>query len=192
MVVNGCRIQMYADDTVIYTSHRDSKVIENTLSTNMTVIRNWLDKNRLIINLKKGKTESMLFGTAKRLCSHSDLKVSLQGHLINFTSKYKYLGMHLDPSLSMSDHLEKVLKKATARIKLLARMRKSMSMLAAKSVYIAHVLPTILYCSTPVLKISDTMTQKFEKLQERHKRSFTSKQIKIERTDSAVSSTKRN
>ena len=90
----------------------------------------------------------MLFGTAKRLCSHGDLKVSLQGHLINFTSKYKYLGMHLDPSLSMSDHLQKVLKKAMARINLLARMRKSMSMLAAKkSVYSAHVLSTILYCS---------------------------------------------
>ena len=131
----------------------------------MTVIKNWLDKNRLIINLKKGKTESMLFGTAKRLCCHDDLKVSLQGHLINFTSKYKYLGMHLDPSLSMGDHLQKVLKKATSRIKLLARMRKSLSMLAAKSVYSAHVLPTILYCSTPVLKISDTMAQKFEKLQ---------------------------
>ena len=53
----------------------------------------------------------------------------------------------------------------TSRIKLLARMRKSLSMLAAKSVYSAHVLPTILYCSTPVLKISDTMAQKFEKLQ---------------------------
>ena len=42
-----------------------------------------------------------------------------------------------------------------------------MSILAAKSVYRAHVLPTILYCSTPVLKISDTMTQKFKKLQEK-------------------------
>ena len=68
----------------------------------------------------------------------------------------------------MGDHLQKVLKKATARIKLLERMRKALSTLAAKSVYSAHVLPTILYCSTPVLKIADTMTQKFEKLQERH------------------------
>ena len=56
----------------------------------------------------------MLFGRAKRLCSHDDLKVSLQGHLINFTSKYKYLGLHLDPSLGMGDHLQKVLKKATS------------------------------------------------------------------------------
>ena len=74
---------MYADETVIYTTHRDIKVIENTLSANITVIKDWLDKNRLIINLKKGKTESMIFGTAKRLCSHGDLKVSLHGNLIN-------------------------------------------------------------------------------------------------------------
>ena len=46
-------------------------------------------------------------------------------------------------------------------------MRKAWSTLAARSVYSAHVLPTILYCSTPVLKMSDTMTQKFEKLQEK-------------------------
>ena len=75
--------------------------------------------------------------------------------------------MHLDPSLSMSDHLQNVLKKPMARINLLARMRKSMSILAAKSVYSAHVLPTILYCSTPVLNVSETMTQKFEKLREK-------------------------
>ena len=60
-----------------------------------------------------------------------------------------------------------MLKKATARIKLLARMKKSMSILAAKSVYSAHVLPTILYCSTPVLYISDSMAQNIEKLHEK-------------------------
>ena len=108
-IVDGCSIQMYADGTVIYKFHRDIKVIENTLSADMIVIKNWLDKNRLVINLKKGKTESMLFGTAKRLCSHGYLKVSLHGNLINYTSKYKYLGMHLNPSLNMSDHLQKVL-----------------------------------------------------------------------------------
>ena len=75
--------------------------------------------------------------------------------------------MYLDPSLNMSDYLHKVLKTATSRIKLLARMRNVMSVFSAKSVYSAHILPNILYCSTPVLKISDTMAQQFEKLQEK-------------------------
>ena len=38
----------------------------------------------------------------------------------------------------MSNHLYKVLKKATGRIKLLVRMRKSMSALAAKR-YVVHI-----------------------------------------------------
>ena len=106
--VDGCSVQTYADDTVIYKFIETSKSLK-TLSANIAVIKNWLDKNILFINLQKGKTECMLFGTAKRLWSHDDLKVSLQGHLINFTSKYKYLGLHMDPSLSMGDHLQKVL-----------------------------------------------------------------------------------
>ena len=51
--VDGCSVQMYADDTIIYTSHRDIKVIENTPSANITVIKNWFDKNILFVNLKK-------------------------------------------------------------------------------------------------------------------------------------------
>ena len=53
---------------MIYTTHQDIKVIEKTLSANMIVIKDWLDKNKFILNLK-GKTESVLFGTAKRLLS---------------------------------------------------------------------------------------------------------------------------
>ena len=71
----------------------------------MTSIAEWLDNNRLIINLRKGKTESMLFGTAKRLFSQSDLKVSVKEHLINFVRGYKYLGVILHPSLNMNEHL---------------------------------------------------------------------------------------
>ena len=37
------------------------------LTQDMNNIANWLDKNKLIINLRKGKTESMLFGTGQQL-----------------------------------------------------------------------------------------------------------------------------
>ena len=60
-----------------------------------------------------------------------------------------------------------MLEKSTTQIKPLERRRKSFSMFTSILVYSAHVLPTIVYCSTPVLKISDIMTQKFEKLQEK-------------------------
>ena len=105
-----------------------------------------------------------LFGTAKRLHSHGDLKVSIKEHLINFVSGYKYLRVTLDPSLNMNDHLQKTLKNVTARIRL-KRMRRLLLNLAVKSVYTAMVLPKVIYCSNPVIKVSETMANKYERLQ---------------------------
>ena len=64
-VVKACKIQLYADDTVVYMSHKSLSEVENALTNDMTNVTKWLEINRLIINLKKGKTEAMLFGTAK-------------------------------------------------------------------------------------------------------------------------------
>ena len=46
-------------------------------------------------------------------------------------------------------------------------MRYSPSNFAAEAVYKSIVLPKILYCSTSFLKVSDTMANKFERLQAR-------------------------
>ena len=117
--------------------------------------------------IKHCKINLVSIWNRKRLYAQSNLKVSLKEHLINFVSGHKYLGVTLDPSLSMNDHLQKTLKSVAVRIRLLKRMRHSLSNFAAESVYKAIVLPKILYCSTPVLKVSDTMANKFERLQKR-------------------------
>ena len=67
-----CRIQIYADDTVIYFSHENSNIIEETSANEMRNIAGWLDNSRFIINRKKEKTGAMLFGTGKRLHSQGD------------------------------------------------------------------------------------------------------------------------
>ena len=58
---------MYADDTVIYYAHSDINVIEKVLNEEMSYLSRYFYQNELILNLKKGKTEAMVFGTAKRL-----------------------------------------------------------------------------------------------------------------------------
>ena len=73
--LKDCSIQIHADDTVIYTSGSDISVIEQTLASKMNNITRWLDRNRLVINLKKGKTESLLFGTARRLSCKDPMQV---------------------------------------------------------------------------------------------------------------------
>ena len=71
-----------------------------------------------VLNLKKGKTECMIFGTAKRLntLNGRQLALTVNGTLINTTSSYKYLGVNLDSSLNLESHFDKMCKRAAGRL----------------------------------------------------------------------------
>ena len=44
-----------------------SRTINLKLSKDMESIADWMDGNEFMVNLKEGKTETLLFGTTKRL-----------------------------------------------------------------------------------------------------------------------------
>ena len=79
---------MYADDTVIYRSHKSIEQIEAKLQEDFASITPWLEENQLVINMKKGKTESMLFGTEKRLSDLNNQQIDLEynGSKVSSTS----------------------------------------------------------------------------------------------------------
>ena len=62
-----CKIIHYADDTVIYFSDKDVINIESTLNDEINRVAKWMSDNHLTLNLKKGKTDFILYGRAKRL-----------------------------------------------------------------------------------------------------------------------------
>ena len=99
-VVNHSKVIKYADDTVLYVADKQTQSIQAKLDKDMESIAGWLKENELIINLKKGKTESLLFGTAKRRSMQTEpLEVSVPcptRTTITSTSDYKYLGVHVD------------------------------------------------------------------------------------------------
>ncbi len=66
-VIKESSIIMFVDDVVLYVAADDIKAINLKLSNDMESIADWMDKNEFIINLKEGKTETLLFGTTKRL-----------------------------------------------------------------------------------------------------------------------------
>ena len=70
-------------------SNQDADKIESVLNKEMKKVGECCDVNKLILNLKRGKTESMLFGTKKRLKSHGrNLIVSFNDSKINFVNSY--------------------------------------------------------------------------------------------------------
>ena len=89
---------MYADDTVIFAAGNSVEEIEKSLSSDFKAIANWMTENELIVNMKKGKTECMLFGTKQKI-KEKRLDVTYRDQTINNTTVYKYLGVKLDQTL---------------------------------------------------------------------------------------------
>lgn len=52
---------------MIYTSGKLKENVEKLLPKDFKSLADWLEKNDLVINLKNGKTECMLFETVQRV-----------------------------------------------------------------------------------------------------------------------------
>ena len=122
-VLQNSIIVKFADDTVIYTSSRDKETIEHKLNEDLQRINKYYaENNELIPNLKKSKTESLLFGTAKRLSTTEKLNLQLGDTMINNTESYKYLGTTLDSHLNLDAQFSKTYKKTSTQLKLLSKI----------------------------------------------------------------------
>ena len=140
---------------------KDLCTIEVNLSDDIQRIATWFEENELIINLKKGKSEVMLFGTSQKLSKLRDtLSISYRGTCINVTSHYKYLGVDIDSTLNLNSHFDRTYKKATGRLKLLGKLRSQLDEKSAKAIYTSMIVPTVTY--NCILQGSLTANQKYK------------------------------
>ena len=129
-----CELLMYADDTVIYTSSKDQADLQEKLNRDFVNLATWFEKNKLIINMKKGKTECMIFGSRKKAPGKS-LNITYRNKSISYTDAYTYLGVKLDQSLSLTCHIKETFNKASGRLNLLRRIRPQLTEKAAYTIY---------------------------------------------------------
>ena len=97
-------------------------------------------KNELVINLKKGKTETILLGTTKRLKTAVGIDILYNNQRINFSETYKYLGNMVNHHLNFSENFGKSYKKENSRLRLLEQMRCYLTSKAARLVYITMII----------------------------------------------------
>ena len=162
-----CEIILYADDTVIYYADKTCEKIEEQLNHEMELISNWFVQNNLVVNLKRSKTECVLYGTHHKTSKSRPMEIKVGGTKVVQSQVYEYLGVTMDENLNYIEHLQKTIKKATSRVKLLYRIRQNLSPSTAEIVYKMMILPIMLYCNTVYLKLSTTNQEKFETVQNR-------------------------
>ena len=113
----------------------------------------------------------MLFGTGKRLSllNGKQLEIHVDGKLINSTTSYKYLGVHLDPTLTLATHFDKTCKKAGTRVNMMRKIRNSLTSDAAEALYRTMVLPIFTYCGTLSIGLTDSRLKKIQSIEKRGK-----------------------
>ena len=117
--LHHAQVVEFADDTVLYVSSKFFHIIEEHLNEDLICIHEFLNTNKLIINLNKEKSESMIFGTAKRLAKCPErLDLFYNSASIASTKSYKYLGTKLDPTLSLKENFKIIYKNASSKLNL--------------------------------------------------------------------------
>lgn len=167
----SCRTIQFADDTVIFTSSKSVFQIESILNKDLTTIASYLKDNDLIINLNKGKTESMLFGTSKRIANvppeSRNLKLFCDEVLINSTTSYTYLGTVLDQHLNLNTDFDSKYNRASKKLGVLKKLMDFLTLDAARLLYTAVIVSALKYNSSVHLKITHTQHEKLNSIERR-------------------------
>ena len=168
--IKSVKIIKYADDAVIFSADKDYDKVERALCSDMNRLSEWFTENKLLLNLKPGKTELLLFGTNQRLAKiPKNLEVIYNHQVINVTISYKYLGVELTSSLNLNCQFDGNCKKVLSRLTALHHLKRLLANKSAKDFFSLMVLPTLSYCSLLRPSFSNTQVKKLRSLERRSK-----------------------
>lgn len=114
-------MHLYADNTALGVTAHNVEELETKLNRCLHDADTWMKKNHLTLNADK--TKFMTFGTTHTLSmiGNADLCINLREMLIEQVNDFKYLGVHLDPKLTFTNHVDYVKCKTTSRLRMLGR-----------------------------------------------------------------------
>ena len=99
----------------ILVAGKNCAIIQQRLSSELESIWEWLIDNKLSLHF--GKTESIVFGSKRRLQGNNSIEVTCDGQIISSISCLKYLGVELDKSLSNTQTADKIVSNSNGKIK---------------------------------------------------------------------------
>ena len=106
---NLLRFILFADDTNVYYSGKNTSDVNNVLNQEMEKVSDWLIANQLSINLKK--TNYVIFKPRQKRLNLTNFSLKIKNNLIERKSSIKFLGVIIDEHLSRKEHISTVAAK---------------------------------------------------------------------------------
>ena len=137
--VEGCVLNMYADEVIIYTSATSNDELECRLQVCIDNISNCYSMNKLCIN--KNKSNVMVIGRKWQLKSlnFDDFTISVDSDKLFLARQAKYLGLWVRNDLSWDDHILESCRKMYYYFHMFRRLRKILPSALLLNIYKTYV-----------------------------------------------------
>ena len=156
--IKNQQCNMFADDTIIYSSGQSISEIQSKLQMAIDSVIPWYDSNRLT-----EKSSVMLIGKKTQI-RDNNLNIYINNAQVNETNCTKYLGLFIDNTLSWDMQCDKLCRHISGKIAVLRRIRSFIKPSIMKLIYDRTIQPVIDYgCGCSVWY--NTTCKNLEKLQ---------------------------
>ena len=112
---SNVRISLFADDIALWISGKNTEYCIKTLQNTLDVIHSWTKQWGFNISIVKSK--AMIF--ANNQPKKEVTKFKLEGNIIEYVEKFKFLGLIFDSQLNWSHHINYIYDSCMKRINLL-------------------------------------------------------------------------
>ena len=160
-------VDLYADDTTLYSSASDKTSLETNLQNVLDLVHIWCLENGMLINIEK--TKLMLIASRQKIHTLIDgnLKLEYNNLELQISSNEKILGVHVDENLVWKNHFQQVSKKISSYLWLLSQIRTYFTKQHRLLYYNAYIKSHLEYCCVVWGNSTNFNTYKIEKLQRR-------------------------
>ncbi len=133
---------LFADDTNIYYESTNLAEIENTVNAELKKLSQWLNLNRLALNV--GKTNFVIFRSSKKPLYHNVVLI-MNRKALEQKDHVKYLGVLMDEHLLWKPQISSISKKISRGVGILAKLRGHMDQKLLLCIYYCLVFSHLSY-----------------------------------------------
>ena len=155
--INDAKLRLYADDTTLYLSHSNEKVLKSRTQSKFDVLQSRFKYNYLSINESKTKVLPLDDNPP-----HYELTAGPSRPHLEVVRYMKLLGLIINSSLSFKAHVKAICNKVNVKVAALRRVRKFIPPGVMVNIYKAVILPHFEYCAPVLVGLSSGLSNKLE------------------------------
>ena len=136
------KLFLFADDTSTLLINKDIKKIEKTYNKDPENVKNWLDSNKLSLNVDKSNL--VLFPKNKKNVTIK-LNIKIMGEQLKEKGFTKYLGILIDNKLTWPHHINPIKLKISKGIVILTKLKRFLSRETLRMLFFTFIQPHVDY-----------------------------------------------